>query len=584
MEIQQDKQQKHKIFKDSQDFIQKQKQWLDLEQQEEIESHKKLLEENSPHDLQQLGMAIVKMKCKSIKQGLYGRILLTFTHPNYNEKVHTSEQFAKQVKLPEVKIQAGDNIAVYKAMDGFLSKKPVVSGIVYRKNQYKIVLSLEDFKNNVDEFFDKNYVNHNEIYSIVIEVNEITYNRQMSTLQLLEEVQQDVNSKQRHLCDILFESNNSSDLNKLNPHVKRSQILKYDPQNDKNSQQINWRKKDLNDEQKDAIKFCLSRENIGLIHGPPGTGKTMTVCELIYQAAKSGLKVLACSGSNIAVDNMVERIAGTDLKIVRIGHPARLLNSIKDKCLDAQIRKTSSYKILKDLKKDQQKLLKKIQKASTYQEKKALKSENFNLNKEIKIQERQALKEVAEDSQIICCTNTGAGDKIFKYELKNTIFDLVVIDEAAQSMEISCWLPILKGKRVILAGDHKQLPPTVKSNNKNLSLTLFDRVLKDFEGAEIGFMKGKKNLEKINLVLEQYKGYQQSIEGFEKQYQLKIQKMQTFMDNFMQDFIYPSPKNGKNLVPASFKIDRMFKYYKQQEGIDAKLVSISKHIYTLVEL
>ncbi|KRX01047.1 hypothetical protein PPERSA_00795 [Pseudocohnilembus persalinus] len=122
----------------------------------------------------------------------------------------------------------------------------------------------------------------------------------------------------------------------------------------------------------------------------------------------------------------------------------------------------------------------------------------------------------------------------------------------------------------------ERLRPHVKQAIKVLILLLLYLLFVQISGMtgvltridlqKVGFMKGKKNLEKINLVLEQYKGYQQSIEGFEKQYQLKIQKMQTFMDNFMQDFIYPSPKNGKNLVPASFKIDRMFKYYKQQEG------------------
>lgn len=110
----------------------------------------------------------------------------------------------------------------------------------------------------------------------------------------------------------------------------------------------------------------------------------MTVCELIYQASKKGLKVLACAGSNIAVDNMVERIGRTDLKVIRIGHPARLLSTIKDKCLDAQVRKSSSFKILKELKTDLNKQLKKLQKADHWSQKKEIKNQIFDIKKEIR--------------------------------------------------------------------------------------------------------------------------------------------------------------------------------------------------------
>ncbi len=81
---------------------------------------------------------------------------------------------------------------------------------------------------------------------------------------------------------------------------------------------------------------------------------------------------------------------------------------------------------------------------------------------------------------MVCCTNTGAMDKIFEKVLPNLQFDVVVIDECAQCCEISCWIPILKGKKVILAGDHLQLPPTIKSNNKILEYTLFDRIQKEY--------------------------------------------------------------------------------------------------------
>ena len=76
--------------------------------------------------------------------------------------------------------------------------------------------------------------------------------------------------------------------------------------------------------------------------------------------------------------------------------------------------------------------------------------------------QQQIIEEILIDADVICCTNAGAGDKIFRKYLSKRMFDLVVIDECGQGLEVSCWIPLIRGKRVVLAGDHKQLPPTVK--------------------------------------------------------------------------------------------------------------------------
>ena len=100
----------------------------------------------------------------------------------------------------------------------------------------------------------------------------------------------------------------------------------------------------------------------------------MTVCELIYQAVKRGLKVLACAGSNIAVDNIVERLGRLRLKTCRIGHPARMLPQVYESCLDARISKTEAFKYLKEQKKEVQKLLTKLRKTKEYEQRKEMKS------------------------------------------------------------------------------------------------------------------------------------------------------------------------------------------------------------------
>ena len=104
----------------------------------------------------------------------------------------------------------------------------------------------------------------------------------------------------------------------------------------------------------------------------------------------------------------------------------------------------------------------------------------MNMKTEIRNQEEVAIKEVLHDANVICCTNVGAADKIFYRELNKTRFNLVVIDECAQAVEISCWIPLLRGCRLVLAGDHKQLPPTIKSRNSQvLAYTLFDRAMNE---------------------------------------------------------------------------------------------------------
>lgn len=90
--------------------------------------------------------------------------------------------------------------------------------------------------------------------------------------------------------------------------------------------------------------------------------------------------------------------------------------------------------------------------------------------------QEQVIKEILSDTDVICCTNVGAADRVFRRYLPKRVFDLVVIDECGQSLEVSCWIPMLKGRRVVLAGDHKQLPPTIQGNvGSLLSHTLFTR-------------------------------------------------------------------------------------------------------------
>lgn len=256
----------------------------------------------------------------------------------------------------------------------------------------------------------------------------------------------------------------------------------------------------LDESQWEAINFCLQDEQkISLIHGPPGTGKTTTVTELIQQAVLNHqMKVLVTAPSNVAVDTILHRLVATmppspsskkntragkssratNLRVVRLGHPARIQSSILQYSLEALVQKADGTQIVADVRKELKSFLSVLgNPKSKSNDKRAAYREVKNLRNEVRTREEKVVQELLISSQVVFSTNVGAANKV----LRDADFDLVVIDEAAQALEASCWIPLLHGKKIVLAGDHCQLPPTIKSQSaaKKLGKTMFERLLLD---------------------------------------------------------------------------------------------------------
>jgi DNA polymerase alpha-associated DNA helicase A len=217
----------------------------------------------------------------------------------------------------------------------------------------------------------------------------------------------------------------------------------------------------LNDSQKEAIRFALASKEIALIHGPPGTGKTHTLIELILQMTRRNLRVLVCGPSNVSVDNIVERLAPHKVPIVRIGHPARLLPSVLDHALEVLTQTSEAADIVKDVRKEIDEKQASIRKTRNGRERRVIYGDLKELRKEFRERESKCVTNLVTGSKVVLATLHGAGG----YQLKNQKFDVVIIDEASQALEAQCWVPLLSASRAVLAGDHLQLPPTIKSSN-----------------------------------------------------------------------------------------------------------------------
>ena len=226
----------------------------------------------------------------------------------------------------------------------------------------------------------------------------------------------------------------------------------------------------LNKTQEEAVNEVLRAKDVAIVHGPPGTGKTTTLVEAINETLMRESQVLVCAQSNMAVDWISEKLVDRGIPVLRIGNPTRVNDKMLSFTYERRFEAHPDYpqlwsirKALRDLREHRRR-----GDSSFHQKVERLKSRATEL--EVRIN-----GELFGEARVIACTLTGSAHRLLQGQKYNTLF----IDEAAQALEAACWIPIRKVSRVVLAGDHCQLPPTVKSIaalKAGLGKTLMERI------------------------------------------------------------------------------------------------------------
>ncbi|MGM0369616.1 MAG: IGHMBP2 family helicase [Bacillota bacterium] len=455
-------------IKEVENYLEKYEELLQLEREEEMKRHEREIKQLSGAEREKKGRAILRLRGRDEGQGLAGKFLVKFMRQQQGEK------------LPDNEISVGDLVML--SQNSPLSDNNP-TGTVVEQSNYSLTIA---FDNQVDDFLLGTGLRM-DLY-----VNDITFQRMLDALAKI----RDATGRLAELKDKLLGFSE----------------LSFSEQPD-----LDFYNSQLNQTQQEAVESALAADDFFLIHGPPGTGKTTTIIEILQQGIQSEERILATADSNTAVDNIVERLVNLDVEVIRVGHPVRVNPLLRKYSLDYQIEDHPKYQKAIKLRKEAYQLLDEQDEythpsgrwrrgmdnqqikelAEEGQSSRGVSAEKIEEMAEwIKLQERieqlfeefnkledEAIEELINRADVVCATNSTAGSEI----LTEKEFDLVVIDEATQATEPSALIPITNGDKFILAGDHKQLPPTIlneRAKKKGLSKSLFERLL-EVHGSDI---------------------------------------------------------------------------------------------------
>ena len=399
--------------------------WLAMESQAEVERMEERRRKQNERDAEKSGETVLDLVVTDYEMGLGGHKLVTFKRRSPSKP------------MPWHRLRVGSPVVV----SPFPISGQSESGVVSQKRSDSIQVAMNRWPDA-------------DVFRIDLTADEVTRQRQHRAIM----IGKDAKGRLGKLREIL--------MGEREPEFSPPETIR------KIELVTN-----LNPAQQDAVRFALSARDLAIIHGPPGTGKTTTVVELICQAIKSGDMVLACAPSNTGVDNLLERLIALKQRVVRIGHPARVSEDLRNFTLDGLVADHENTSIVNEMRREAEDLFRQSEKWTrakrSRDDRQELRREAKALLHSAKLLEKQAVQSVLDSADVICATTAFNEDL-----LGDRQFGLTVIDEACQSTEPGCWVPLLRSHRMVLAGDHQQLPPTVLSKqaaDEGFAVSLMER-------------------------------------------------------------------------------------------------------------
>ena len=427
-------------------FVAEQKELLSLERDAEVEEARLLRSSVSLRELCEAGVAVQRLVVGGQATGLYGRLVVTLV----SRGQHGADLAAHN-------ITSGD-IVELRTTQADLDQ---CSGVVTKVTSSSIAVAFS-------ETFEHVNIDSSLVYSLVKLANDVTHKRLTKALNFLS------GNPSSSVINVLFGISTPGV-----PHQS------FHPKLLDQEGNFVFQNQDLDSSQRAAVEFCLKQRELGIVHGPPGTGKTTTVVEIIRAAVASGDKVLVTAPSNVAVDNLVERLARAGVKVVRLGHPARVNRELQHHSLDAIISRSDEAALVRDIYRELDQTLAGAKRNS---DRRNIRTEVKTLRKEIREREKKAIKEILSRADVVLGTLTSSGPDSPLQHLPEKHFALTVIDECSQALEAACWIVASSASKLLLAGDHLQLPPTILSTeaaSRGLALTLMERLVSSRCGPEV---------------------------------------------------------------------------------------------------
>ena len=239
--------------------------------------------------------------------------------------------------------------------------------------------------------------------------------------------------------------------------------------------------------QRDAVRHALFARDVSLIHGPPGTGKTRTLVELVRQSLARGEQVLITAASNTAVDNLGERLAQLGVPLVRLGHPARVSQALEARTLDALVDQSEARARARRWIAEANALRGRVDRRRSrdrldVRDGRQMLAEARDLMRDARRTLDAERAAQLERVRVVCATAVGVDTAA----LGSRTFDVVVLDEATQAVDPVSLVALARARKIVMAGDPQQLPPTVidpRSARAGLSTTLFERLRPDMASA-----------------------------------------------------------------------------------------------------